>query len=126
MEWSVDWIPGVTEASDEDFKKAFMSSDAIYMSFEQREHFRDAYDYWKDKTLAKMVEGAMTPDMWDAFGNGCILNGTIMGRHSFNSVSGMPQGITWRTSTRSSTPVCSRAQGSARYAAGLERKALRR
>ncbi|NMA25858.1 MAG: hypothetical protein GX936_09370, partial [Clostridiales bacterium] len=92
VEWSVDWIPGVTEASDEDFKKAFMSSDAIYMSFEQREHFRDAYDYWKDKTLAKMVEGAMTPDMWDAFGNGCILNGTIMGRHSFNSVSGMPQG----------------------------------
>lgn len=92
VEWSCDWIPGVVDVTDEDFRKAFQSSDAIQMSDEQREIFRDAYDYWKDKTLAKMVEGAMTPDFWDAFGNGCILNGMQMGQRIMNSVSGMPQG----------------------------------
>jgi pyruvate formate-lyase/glycerol dehydratase family glycyl radical enzyme len=92
VEWSCDWIPGVVDATDEDFKKAFQSTDAISMSFEQREHFREAYDYWKDKTLSKMVEGAMTPDFWDAFGNGCILNGMQIGNRVMTSVSGMPQG----------------------------------
>ena len=92
VEWSADWIPSVIDATDEDFEKAFLSTDAIHMSMEQREHFREAYDYWKDKTLAKMVEGAMTPDMWDAFGNGCILNGMVMNGRRFDTVSGMPQG----------------------------------
>jgi pyruvate formate-lyase/glycerol dehydratase family glycyl radical enzyme len=92
VEWSCDWIPGVVDATEEDFKKAFQSTDAISMSFEQREHFREAYDYWKDKTLSKMVEGAMTPDFWDAFGNGCILNGMQIGSRVMTTVSGMPQG----------------------------------
>lgn len=92
VEWNCDWIPGVVDSSDEDFRKAFQSTNSIYMSDEQRDHFREAYVYWKDRTLTKMVEGAMTPDFWDAFGNGCILNSAAMGRHSSYSVSGMPQG----------------------------------
>ncbi len=92
VEWTCDWIPGVVGDDDEIFKKAFQSSDSIYMSDAQREHFREAYDYWQDKTLAKMVEGAMTPDFWDAFGNGCILNGMNIGTRVMTNVSGMPQG----------------------------------
>jgi formate C-acetyltransferase len=92
VEWSCEWIPGTVDVPDEDFKKAFQSTDSIGMTDEQREVFRDAYGYWKDKTLAKMVEGAMTPDLWNSFGNGSILNGAIMNGRSRDSVSGMPQG----------------------------------
>ncbi len=92
VEWSCDWIPGVVDDTDENFKKAWQTGDAIYMSDEQRGIFRDAYAYWKDKTLSRMVEGALTDDFWDAFGNGCILNGMRMGNRVMTSVSGMPQG----------------------------------
>jgi len=37
-----------------------------------------------------MVEGALTPDFWDAMGNGCILNGS--NNPAFVGVSGLPQG----------------------------------
>jgi len=93
VEWSCDWIPGVVDDTDERFKKAWQSSDSIRMTDEQREIFREAYAYWKDKTLAKMVEGALTDDFWnEAFGNGCILNGMVIAGRAFNKVSGMPQG----------------------------------
>ena len=92
VDWSCDWIPGVVDDTDENFKKAWQSSDAIHMSDGQRADFRDAYDYWKDKTLARMIEGAMTDDFWDAFGNGCILNGMRIGGRVMTNVSGMPQG----------------------------------
>ena len=92
VDWSCDWIPGVVDDTDENFRRAWQASDAIHMTDEQRGIFRDAYTYWKDKTLARMVEGAMTDDFWDAFGNGCILNGLRMGDRVMTSVSGMPQG----------------------------------
>ncbi len=92
VDWSCDWIPGVVDDTDENFKRAWQASDAIRMSDAQREIFRDAYDYWKDKTLAKMIEGALTDDFWDAFGNGCILNGMRIGSRVMTTVSGMPQG----------------------------------
>ena len=63
------------------------------MSDEQRETFREAWAYWNDKTVTKMVAGAVTEDFWnEAFGNGCILNGISMGGRSFTSVSGIAQG----------------------------------
>ena len=92
VDWSCDWIPGVVDDSDENFKRAWQTSDAINMSNEQREIFRDAYAYWKDKSLSRMVEGALTDDFWDAFCNGCILNGMRIGNRVMTSVSGMPQG----------------------------------
>jgi pyruvate-formate lyase len=93
VEWSCDWIPGVVDDTDENFKKAWQTADSIRMTDEQREIFRDAYAYWKDKTLSKLVEGALTDDFWDeAFGNGSILNGIVMYRQKMSLVSGMPQG----------------------------------
>ena len=61
------------------------------MSDEDREIFREAYDFWKDRTISKMVEGALTEDFWAACGNGCIL-GTGKRDMYFHGVSGMPQG----------------------------------
>ncbi|SHI01654.1 formate C-acetyltransferase [Sporobacter termitidis DSM 10068] len=93
VEWSCDWIPGVVDDTDENFRRAWQTADSIHMSDAQRGIFRDAYDYWKDKTLSKLVEGALTQDFWDeAFGNGCILNGMVMGNRVMTTVSGMPQG----------------------------------
>jgi formate C-acetyltransferase len=90
IEWSCAWVPGVVNDTDENFKKAWQSSDSIYMSDEQRMIFREAHNYWKDKTLSKMVEGVLTEDFWDAQGNGCILNST--NNPIFFGVSGLPQG----------------------------------
>ena len=74
VDWNCRWIPGVVNGDDETFKKAWQSENSIYMSFEQREVFREAYEFWKDRTVSKMVEGALTDDFWDAVGNGCLLN----------------------------------------------------
>ena len=91
VEWNCRWIPGVVDDTDDNFKQAWQSSDSIYMSDEQREIFREAYDYWQDKTISKMVEGALCDDFWEAAGNGCILRA---GKNDpgYFGVSGMPQG----------------------------------
>ena len=91
VEWNCRWIPSIVDDTDENFKKAWQSHDSIYMSDEQRQVFREAYDFWKDRTISKMVEGAMTEDFWEASGNGCLL-GSGKRDPFFFGVSGMPQG----------------------------------
>ncbi|MBN2041555.1 MAG: hypothetical protein JW864_16075 [Spirochaetes bacterium] len=90
VEWNCSWIYDVVNDTDENFKKAWQSSNSLYMSDEQREVFRDAYEFWKDRNLSKMVEGALTPDLRDAMGNGSILNDN--NNPKFSGVSGLPQG----------------------------------
>ncbi len=90
VELTCGWISDVVNDTDETFRKAWQSSDSIYMSDEQRAIFREAYDYWKDRSLSKMVEGALTTDFWDAAGNGCILDD--INNPIFFGVSGLPQG----------------------------------
>lgn len=90
VDWNCRWIPGVVNGDDETFKKAWQSENSIYMSFEQREVFREAYEFWKDRTVSKMVEGALTDDFWDAVGNGCLLN--IPKGEGPRGVSGIAQG----------------------------------
>ncbi|NLP37364.1 MAG: hypothetical protein GX357_06905 [Firmicutes bacterium] len=85
------WIPAVVNDTDENFRKAWQSSASIYMSDEQREIFREAYDYWHDKTLSKLVEGALTDDFWQAAGNGSILTHGKFDPGYFG-VARMPQG----------------------------------
>jgi formate C-acetyltransferase len=91
VEWNCKWIPGVVDDSDENFKKAWQSGNSVYMSDEQRVVLREAYDFWKDKTIAMTVEGALTDDFWNAAGNGYIVNSAPGDRFYFG-VSGMPQG----------------------------------
>ncbi|MPW26738.1 hypothetical protein GC105_13180 [Alkalibaculum sp. M08DMB] len=91
VEWSCQWIPGIVDDTDDNFKKAWQTSDSIYMSDEQRIIFREANEFWKDRTISRMVEGALSDDFWDAAGNGCIL-GTGKNDPFFFGVSGMPQG----------------------------------
>jgi formate C-acetyltransferase len=90
VEWDCKWIPSVVD-DEEAFKEAWQTEGSIYMSDEQREVLREAYDYWKDRTLTKMVTGALTEDFWEAAGNGCILNMTRTGAMAMG-VSGIAQG----------------------------------
>jgi len=91
VDWNCKWIPGVVDDSDENFKKAWQSDESIYMSDEQREIFRDAYSFWKDRTISKMVEGALTDDFWEAAGNGYLVSSSPNDPFYWG-VSGMPQG----------------------------------
>ena len=84
------WIPGVVNDTDEKFRKAWQSPGAVYMSDEQREVFRDAYEYWKDRNLSMMVTGAITDDFLAANGNGCMLEN--FAQYGRGPVAGMPQG----------------------------------
>jgi formate C-acetyltransferase len=74
VEWSCAWIPGVVNDDDETFRRAWQSGDSIKMTDEQRAIFREAYEYWKDRSLNKMVEGALTEDFWESAGNGGLIN----------------------------------------------------
>jgi len=90
IEMNSEWIPGVVNDTDENFKKAWQSPGAVYMSDEQRVLFRDAYEYWKDRNLSAAVRGGLTEDYWEASGNGCIIEGLTS--YPDGHISGMPQG----------------------------------
>ena len=89
VEWDCSWIPNVVD-DDESFRAAWQSGKGIYMSDAQREILRDAYDYWKERTITKMVAGALTDDFYESDGTGGILTLTYGPRKG--TVSGMPQG----------------------------------
>ena len=89
VEWSCNWIPGVVDDDDEIFRKAWQNGESVYMSDEDREVFREAYDYWKDRTISKMAEGIMTDDIWEAAGNGMIVNTS---NPRFRGICSRPQG----------------------------------
>ncbi len=90
VDMSVAWIPGVVSDTDENFKKAWQSPGSVYMSDAQRELFRDAYEFWKDRNLSKMVSGALTDDYLEVSGNGSFVEG--FGSQGRSQLSGMPQG----------------------------------
>ena len=85
-----DWIPNVVDDTDENFRKAWQTPGAVYMSDEQREVFREAYDYWKDRNLSQMVAGVITEDFRAASGNGFIVE--TFDRHDRGTIACMPQG----------------------------------
>ncbi|NLB29781.1 MAG: hypothetical protein GX823_06115, partial [Clostridiales bacterium] len=90
VDMSVAWIPGVVSDTDENFKKAWQSPGSVYMSDAQRELFRDAYEFWKDRNLSRMVSGALTDDYLEVSGNGSFVEG--FGSQGRSQLSGMPQG----------------------------------
>ncbi|MDR2671030.1 MAG: hypothetical protein LBC26_04855, partial [Oscillospiraceae bacterium] len=77
VEWGVGWIPAVVDEAT--FKEAWQSGGNVYMSDEQREVLIRAYDFWKDNHIGRKLEGALTDDIWDAFGNGACIAAGIPG-----------------------------------------------
>ena len=60
-----EWILGVIDETT--FKEAWQSGGAIRMTDEQRDILADAYDVWKDISISKMFEGAVTDDFYPIF-----------------------------------------------------------
>jgi formate C-acetyltransferase len=90
VDTSPDWILGIIDKST--FKEAWQSGGAITMSDEQRDIFAEAYEVWKDISISKVVEGVMTEDMWDGFGNGSVINAKGKYDPGYNGVHAMLQG----------------------------------
>ncbi|MCL2226140.1 MAG: hypothetical protein FWB97_00700 [Oscillospiraceae bacterium] len=70
---SPDWILGVVDKAT--FKQAWQSDGPISMTDEQREVLEEAYDVWKDCSITAVVNGALTDDFHDHFGNGACMGG---------------------------------------------------
>ncbi|MCL2124526.1 MAG: hypothetical protein FWH33_00875 [Oscillospiraceae bacterium] len=86
---SPEWILGIID--EETFKKAWQSEGAIRMSDEQRQILADAYEVWKDISISKMFEGAITEDYYPAFGTGPCMN-YFADRDGKIRINGMIQG----------------------------------
>jgi formate C-acetyltransferase len=69
---SPDWILDIIDEST--FKQAWQAEGSIRMSDEQRDILADAYDIWKDISMSKMFEGAVTDDFYSAIGTGPCMN----------------------------------------------------
>ena len=68
IEWGARWIPNVIE--EDTFKAAWQSGGNVYMSEAQRDSLVEAYDFWKDNDILKVIQGVVTDDVWSAVGNG--------------------------------------------------------
>ncbi len=90
VDWSARWIEPFVNCSDEIFRKAYQSPGSVYMSDEQREVFREAFEYWENRTIAKTTEGILTEEFWEHTGNGSFCETGVCGIPRM--VSGRPQG----------------------------------
>ncbi len=70
VEWNVRWINDAVNDSDESFKAAWQTPGCTYMSDEDREIFRDACEFWKDRTFPARMESIVPQMIYDIHGNG--------------------------------------------------------
>ena len=88
IEWGTAGTAAAVNDTDENFKAAWQSPGAVYMSDEDREMLRDACEYWKDKTLTSRM-AAIVPD---AIWNGIRGNGVTDFATRYANLSDKPQG----------------------------------
>ena len=89
IEWGTGWIDAVVNQPDEDFKEDCQTPGCfLYITDEDREIYRDAVKYWKDKTFSARVVKALPDEIWALKGNNCI----SFGDRPATSTATMPQG----------------------------------
>ncbi|MBF7095616.1 glycyl radical protein [Alkalibacter mobilis] len=72
VEWDATWLYEATHDDDTSFKKAWQGSDSFaYMSDSDREIFREASEYWLDKSLSARYVESIPPILQKFQGNGC-------------------------------------------------------
>ena len=89
MEWAPVWMYKATHDEDEEtFKKAWQSDGAFAkMTDEDKEIFKEASEYWIDRSIEARVKATIPPEVWDLEGDGCD---DFLERR--NTISYMPQG----------------------------------
>ena len=89
IEWNTRWIEAIVNQPDEDFKADCQTPGCfLYITDEDREIYRDAVKYWKDKTFNARVVKALPDEIWALKGNNCI----SFGDRDASGVATMPQG----------------------------------
>ena len=89
IEWGTAWIDAVVNQPDEDFKADCQTPGCfMYITDEDREMYRDAIKYWKDKTFHARVLKALPDEIWALKGDNC----TTFGNRSADGTANMPQG----------------------------------
>ncbi|MDR1589736.1 MAG: hypothetical protein LBS51_06030 [Oscillospiraceae bacterium] len=89
VEWGTGWLELVMELPEEDFKREWQSPGAYtYISPGDREIFKEAVEYWRDKTLQSRVSAVLPDEIWDLKGDNC----TTFGNRPKLNTADMPQG----------------------------------
>jgi pyruvate formate-lyase/glycerol dehydratase family glycyl radical enzyme len=88
VEWDASWLYNATNSDDESFHAAWQTDGCFaLMTDEDREIFRDAAEYWMQRSLTARFTAYLPPKIFSLKGNGCS---DFFARRP--SVGGVPQG----------------------------------
>lgn len=88
VEWDATWLHDATNSDDESFRDAWQTEGCFaLMTDEDREIFREAADYWMDRSLTARFLGALPPKFFELKGNYCS---DFFSRKT--RIAGVPQG----------------------------------
>jgi formate C-acetyltransferase len=89
LEWGAGWLEMALALPEEDFIREWQSPGAYaYISPEDREIFKDAAGYWKDRTIQAHVFSVLPDEIWALKGDNC----TTFGNRIRMMTASMPQG----------------------------------
>ena len=89
IDWDISWLETLINQPEEDFKRDWQSPGAYtYISPEDKEIFKDAIEYWRDRTIHATVMATLPEAIWELKGDNC----TSFGNRPNKNVAGMPQG----------------------------------
>ena len=93
VEWNADWLHDAVFDTDENFRKAWQTPGCYaYMSDEDREIFREATEYWMDRSITARARETVPPSCTYLMGDGStdFFNSTYTTGEP--SICTMPQG----------------------------------
>jgi len=89
VEWSVDWLEAVLNLPEEEFVREWQSPGAYaYISPEDKIIFKEAVEYWRDRTIQAHVLAVLPDEIWALKGDNC----TTFGNRTREMTANMPQG----------------------------------
>jgi len=89
VEWGSGWLEGLMKLPDDEFAHAWQSPGSYaYISPEDKEIFREAVEYWRDRTVSARVQAVLPKEIWALKGDNC----TTFGNRRDGHLASMPQG----------------------------------
>ncbi len=89
IEWSTKPLETLLSVPEEEFVRDWQSPGAYaYVSPEDKEIFKEAVEYWQDRTIHSAVLAVVPENLWNLQGDNC----TSFGNRRKDGVAGMPQG----------------------------------
>ncbi len=89
IEWGTAWLDDVVNQPDEDFIADCQTPGCFYyISDEDRQIYREAVEYWRDRTIPARVLSLLPDEIWPLKGDNC----TTFGNRTKNMTANMPQG----------------------------------